>query len=116
MSSSAPLQAERISVQSLLVVPRVYRCTGEKFKLGCLDCKSSPLLNGGKLSDSALDVSSEEPGLPGELICRQAFPIIPLGFWPLAGYGFPEAEVTAAQARFQESYFKDEEGNWYHGD
>jgi len=50
------------------------------------------------------------------LICRQAFPIEPLGFWPLAGYGFPDSEVEAAQARFLDSYFKDDEGNWYHGD
>jgi hypothetical protein len=116
MSSSDPSRAGQISVQSLQAVPPVYRCTGAKFKLGCWACKSLPLLKGVKLSDSALDVSSEEPGLPGELICRQAFPIIPLGFWPLPGYGFSEVEVTAAQARFQESYFKDEEGDWYHGD
>lgn len=49
-------------------------------------------------------------------MCRQAFPIEPLGFWPLDGYGFPPADVEAAKARFQESYFKDDEGNWYHGD
>ncbi|WVQ82047.1 acetoacetate-CoA ligase [Cryptococcus sp. DSM 104549] len=53
---------------------------------------------------------------PGELICRQAFPIEPLGFWPLPGHGFAESEVAAAQSRFKESYFKDDKGTWYHGD
>jgi len=109
-------QAGRIFVQSLLVELRFYRFTEARSKLGCLGCKSVRLPKGMKLNHSALDVSSEEPGLPGELICRHAFPIIPLGFWPLPGYGFPDEDVTAAQARFQESYFKDAEGNWYHGD
>ncbi|WVR07394.1 acetoacetate-CoA ligase [Kwoniella sp. DSM 27419] len=54
--------------------------------------------------------------LPGELICRQAFPIIPLGFWPLDHHGFSADEVTLAQSRFKESYFKDDAGTWYHGD
>lgn len=61
---------------------------------------------------SALDVETSEPGLPGELICREAFPIEPLGFWPLPGYGFPEQEVAQAQARFLDSYFKDDKGTW----
>ena len=64
----------------------------------------------------ALNVAATEPGLPGELICDEAFPIQPLGFWPLPGYGFPEEEVVSAQQRFQESYFKDVQGKWYHGD
>jgi len=63
-----------------------------------------------------LDVSAAEPGLPGELICHRAFPIEPLGFWPLPGHGFPAGEVAKAQGRFQESYFKDDKGTWYHGD
>jgi len=69
-----------------------------------------------QLTGSALDVSASEPGLPGELVCREAFPIEPIGFWPLPGYDFPEGDVKTAQARFKESYFKDDEGNWYHGD
>lgn len=68
------------------------------------------------MSHSALDISAAEPGLPGELICREAFPIEPLGFWPLEGHGFSSEDVTAAQNRFQESYFQDDKGNWYHGD
>jgi len=71
---------------------------------------------GALLTLSALDVESAEPGLPGELICHSAFPIEPLGFWPLPGYGFDEGEVQAAQGRFLDSYFKDEKGTWFHGD
>nr|XP_031860111.1 acetoacetate-CoA ligase [Kwoniella shandongensis]KAA5527183.1 acetoacetate-CoA ligase [Kwoniella shandongensis] len=56
------------------------------------------------------------PGHPGELICTEAFPIEPLGFWPLPGHGFPDGEVEVAQKRFKESYFKDDKGTWYHGD
>ncbi|WWD02431.1 acetoacetate-CoA ligase [Kwoniella europaea PYCC6329] len=63
----------------------------------------------------ALDTDGP-PNQPGELICRQAFPIEPLGFWPLDGYGFPEDEVESAKKRFKESYFKGEKGIWYHGD
>jgi len=66
--------------------------------------------------DSALDVEASEPGLPGELVCRQAFPIEPVGFWPLEGHDFPEEDVKAAKERFADSYFKDEQGTWYHGD
>ncbi|WVW85775.1 acetoacetate-CoA ligase [Kwoniella bestiolae CBS 10118] len=56
------------------------------------------------------------PNQPGELICNEAFPIEPLGFWPLEGYGFSEEEVEVAKKRFKESYFKGEKGTWYHGD
>lgn len=34
----------------------------------------------------------------------------------MPGYGHPESVVSAAQERFAESYFKDDEGRWYHGD
>jgi len=60
----------------------------------------------------ALDISATEPGLPGELTCTLAFPIEPLGFWPLPGYGFAEREVIQAQERFHETYFKDDKGTW----
>ncbi|KAK8854913.1 acetoacetate-CoA ligase [Kwoniella newhampshirensis] len=63
----------------------------------------------------ALDTDTG-PDLPGELICNRAFPVEPLGFWPLRGHGFPESEVETAQKRFKESYFKDDKGIWYHGD
>ncbi|TYJ52761.1 acetoacetate-CoA ligase [Cryptococcus floricola] len=63
----------------------------------------------------ALDTDAG-PDQPGELICTQAFPIEPLGFWPLHGSGFSEDQVAAAKQRFQESYFKGDGGVWYHGD
>ena len=66
--------------------------------------------------NSALDVEGAGGGVPGELVCREAFPTEPVGFWPLPGYGFDMEAVESAQARFKESYFKDTEGTWYHGD
>jgi acetoacetyl-CoA synthetase len=51
------------------------------------------------------------PDEPGELVCVKPFPCMPLGFWPLPGFG-TEAEVSAAQVRFQQSYFADFEGVW----
>lgn len=55
---------------------------------------------------------TEESNAPGELICREAFPIQPVGFWPLKGYGHDEEEVKKAEERFRESYFKDDQGIW----
>lgn len=51
---------------------------------------------------------------PGELICREAFPIQPIGFWPLPlpNANFDAAEIRKAQERFKESYFKDDKGLW----
>ena len=51
------------------------------------------------------------PDEPGELVCVKPFPCMPLGFWPLPGFG-TEAEVSAAQVRFHESYFAEFEGVW----
>ena len=47
----------------------------------------------------------------GELVCTRPFPCMPLGFWPLPGYG-TEAAVTAAQERFHQSYFSEFGGVW----
>ncbi|KAH9482673.1 Acetoacetyl-CoA synthetase [Psilocybe cubensis] len=55
------------------------------------------------------------PDEPGELVCVKPFPCMPLGFWPLPGYG-TEADVEAALKRFHQSYFSEFEGVWYHGD
>ncbi|QQR89234.1 MAG: acetoacetate--CoA ligase [Myxococcales bacterium] len=41
----------------------------------------------------------------GELVCRKAFPSMPLGFW-----NDPE------QTRYKEAYFSKFEGIWHHGD
>ncbi|KAF7976274.1 hypothetical protein HWV62_7166 [Athelia sp. TMB] len=59
--------------------------------------------------------AKNDPGEPGELVCVQPFPCMPLGFWPLAGFG-PEEAVKAAAARYQESYFSEYKDIWYHGD
>ena len=55
------------------------------------------------------DVSGSEDS--GELVCTRPFPCMPLGFWPLPGYG-SEEDVKAAQKRFKESYFSEFEGVW----
>lgn len=51
------------------------------------------------------------PDEPGELVCVKPFPCMPLGFWPLPGFG-TQAEVSAAQVRFHQSYFAEFEGVW----
>ncbi|KAI9000978.1 acetoacyl-CoA synthetase [Trametes punicea] len=55
------------------------------------------------------------PDEPGELVCLKPFPCMPVGFWPLPGYGSPEA-VEAARKRYQDAYFSEFKGVWYHGD
>ncbi|TFK28717.1 acetyl-CoA synthetase-like protein, partial [Coprinopsis marcescibilis] len=59
--------------------------------------------------------SINSPDEPGELVCTKPFPCMPLGFWPLPGYGAKE-DVKAAEARFVQSYFSEFQGVWYHGD
>ncbi|KAF9485344.1 acetoacetyl-CoA synthetase [Pholiota conissans] len=59
--------------------------------------------------------SLNPPNESGELVCVRPFPCMPLGFWPLPGFGTAR-EVEAAQSRFQQSYFSEFEGVWYHGD
>lgn len=55
------------------------------------------------------------PDEAGELVCVQPFPCMPLGFWPLPGYG-KDDDVEVAKVRYQEAYFSEFEGVWYHGD
>ncbi|GLB33820.1 putative acetyl-coenzyme A synthetase N-terminus [Lyophyllum shimeji] len=55
------------------------------------------------------------PDEPGELVCVKPFPCMPLGFWPLPGFA-PDENVKAASYRYQQAYFSDVEGVWYHGD
>ncbi len=45
------------------------------------------------------------PGVRGELVCRNRFPTMPLGFW-----GDPTGE------RFEKAYFQSIPGMWTHGD
>lgn len=51
------------------------------------------------------------PDESGELVCVRPFPCMPLGFWPLPGFG-PDVEVSAAQKRFYQSYFAEFTGAW----
>lgn len=51
------------------------------------------------------------PGEEGELVCTKPFPCMPLGFWPLPGFGSDE-DVAAAEARFHQAYFAEYEGVW----
>ncbi|KAF8204986.1 acetoacetyl-CoA synthetase [Pholiota molesta] len=59
--------------------------------------------------------SLNPPGEEGELVCVRPFPCMPLGFWPLPGFG-SDSEVEAAKSRSKQSYFSEFEGVWYHGD
>lgn len=51
------------------------------------------------------------PDDAGELVCVKPFPCMPLGFWPLPGFG-SESDVKAAQDRFYQSYFAEFKGVW----
>ncbi|KAG6854774.1 hypothetical protein C0991_001201 [Blastosporella zonata] len=51
------------------------------------------------------------PGEPGELVCVKPFPCMPLGFWPLPGFG-SKIDVDAAAVRYQQAYFSEFEGVW----
>jgi len=58
----------------------------------------------------AVDVVNEKgdplpPGVKGELVCRQPFPSMPLGFWG-----------DADQTRYRASYFERFPGLWHNGD
>jgi len=54
-------------------------------------------------------------GQTGELVCLRPFPCQPVGFWPLPGFD-SEAAVEVAKHRYQQAYFAEFEGVWYHGD
>ncbi|BEI82107.1 hypothetical protein CcaverHIS002_0212670 [Cutaneotrichosporon cavernicola] len=90
------------------------RCTALPVFRGEIQCRQL-----GFYLDST---SADSHEIPGELIVREAFPIEPVGFWPLPkeylpdGKNIAQADIDAAQQRFLDSYFKDDEGNWYHGD
>lgn len=64
----------------------------------------------------AVESYSEEgtlnaPDVPGELVCLKAFPCMPAGFWPLAGFGTDE-DVAGASAKYRQAYFAAIEGVW----
>ncbi|KAK7470629.1 hypothetical protein VKT23_002053 [Stygiomarasmius scandens] len=59
--------------------------------------------------------TANPPDEPGDLVCTRPFPCMPAGFWPLPGFGTEDA-VKAAQVRYQQAYFGEFDGVWYHGD
>lgn len=50
-------------------------------------------------------------GEAGELVCLKPFPCMPVGFWPLPGFGKKD-EVETAKARYHQAYFSEFEGVW----
>jgi acetoacetyl-CoA synthetase len=50
-------------------------------------------------------------GEAGDLVCLKPFPCMPVGFWPLPGFGKRD-EVEAAKARYQQTYFSEFKGAW----
>ncbi|KAF8812424.1 acetoacetyl-CoA synthetase [Phlegmacium glaucopus] len=86
-------------------------CTALPVFRGEIQCR----MLGMSVESYSLMGTCNPPDEPGELVCVKPFPCMPLGFWPLPGFG-TEAEVSAAQARFHQSYFAEFEGVWYHGD
>ncbi|KAF9247056.1 hypothetical protein BU15DRAFT_84622 [Melanogaster broomeanus] len=54
------------------------------------------------------------PGHAGELVCVRPFPCMPVGFWPLPGFGVPQEAVETAAERIPSSLFCRVRA--YHGD
>lgn len=52
-----------------------------------------------------------QAGEAGELVCVRPFPCMPIGFWPLPGFGTEES-VEAAAERFRLSYFAEYKDMW----
>lgn len=87
-------------------------------------CTALPVYRGeiqARMLGFALDSTAAVEHGEGELMVRQAFPIEPVGFWPLPAASLPDgdliapADCHAAAQRFKDSYFRDD-GLWYHGD
>lgn len=58
-----------------------------------------------------LSGSSQKPGETGELVCLKPFPCMPVGFWPLDGFGSEEL-VKSGKDRYQQAYFSNFTGVW----
>ena len=50
----------------------------------------------------------------GELVCRQPFPSVPLGFWGDGSAGMPDSKTPGP--KFRAAYFEKFPGMWRHGD
>jgi acetoacetyl-CoA synthetase len=58
-----------------------------------------------------LSGSLQKPGETGELVCLKPFPCMPVGFWPLEGFGNEEL-VKSGKDRYQQAYFSNFTGVW----
>ncbi len=71
----------------------------------------------GMASDAVDDKSNsliDQPGIAGELVCRQAFPSTPLGFWNDGRDGAPDPAQPGP--KYLSAYFERIPGMWAQGD
>jgi acetoacetyl-CoA synthetase len=117
LSTGSPLAPElfRWSYAHLAPAARLSSITGGTDIMGCF-ALGNPLLpvRTGEIQAAALgmdvaflddDGNAVPTGERGELVCRAAFPSVPLGFW-----NDPD------HARFRAAYFDRYPGLWHHGD
>lgn len=65
----------------------------------------------------AIDVFAQNgtpsgPDEAGELVCTKPFPCMPIGFWPLPGFGAGPDEERGAAERYHKAYFAEFDGVW----
>jgi len=60
------------------------------------------------------DSLRENFDIPGELVCHQPFPSVPLGFWADGAIDFPNPKNPGP--KFRAAYFERFPGMWNHGD
>ena len=82
-------------------------CTALPVYRGEIQCR----LLGMAIEAFTPDGSLAQPGEEGELVCLKPFPCMPVGFWPLEGYG-SKADVEGAKVRYQQAYFSEFKGVW----
>lgn len=85
---------------------------------------SKPVFRGeiqGPMLGMAVDVVNEQlqslrnsPLTPGELVCREPFPSMPIGFWNDGVEGFPHSSQPGS--KFLSAYFERLSGMWAQGD
>ena len=73
----------------------------------CLGMATDVLSDNGNSLKTKFDVA-------GELVCREPFPSVPLGFWGDGSVGFPDPINPGA--KFRAAYFERFPGMWSHGD
>jgi acetoacetyl-CoA synthetase len=64
--------------------------------------------------DEQLNSLYDKPLTPGELVCRQPFPSMPIGFWNDENEGFPVQSQPGP--KFLSAYFERLHGMWAQGD